>query len=377
MDKDNHKCENPGCNNVAIKQYKSGWCCSIHCALSLAAKHSNLDRKPVHNHHKCNKCDLEFATKKELHQHKVDVHYGNEIYICICGKEFHSKRSLGTHKQRCPSVLRQNGTLLDTYICSECGREFKTKTSLQSHTSHCEKYEGLPYKGLHSSKYWNKEKQMYVCECSKEFEKYQSLNAHFCFCLKHKHELSLPEEIAKSKRHSGNSCNFSKAYLGEDRFNELHKNIGKSLRQNIRDGKTKPNWLGRKHSEESKEKIRRSTAKYIMNVVGSRPRYNKSSISILETIAKEHSWNIQHAENGGEFYTGIGYFVDAYDKEKNIVLEYDEAAHYVDAENNVLREKDLIRQKNIIKHLKCEYWRYNSVTQKLWKVCLQIGEDDI
>lgn len=108
-----------------------------------------------------------------------------------------------------------------------------------------------------------------------------------------------------------------------------------------------------------------------MNVVGSRPRYNKLSIQILEEIAKEHGWNIQHAENGGEFYTGIGYFVDAYDKEKNIVLEFDEAAHYVDVENNVLREKDLIRQKNIIEHLHCEYWRFNSVTQKLWKVSLQ------
>lgn len=76
-----------------------------------------------------------------------------------------------------------------------------------------------------------------------------------------------------------------------------------------------------------------------MNVVGSRPRYNKSSIPILEAIAKEHGWNIQHAENGGEFYTGIGYFVDAYDKEKNIVLEFDEAAHYADAENSILSEK--------------------------------------
>lgn len=105
-----------------------------------------------------------------------------------------------------------------------------------------------------------------------------------------------------------------------------------------------------------------------MTVKSSRPRYNKSSISILESIAKEHGWNIQHAENGGEFYTGIGYFVDAYDKEKNIVLEYDEPKHYVDVENNILREKDLKRQNEIIEHLHCEYWRYNEAMNVLWKV---------
>lgn len=133
-------------------------------------------------------------------------------------------------------------------------------------------------------------------------------------------------------------------------------------------GRITPFWKGKHHTEESKESIRKGTIKYLLNVVGSRPRYNKSSIPILEQIAKEHGWNIQHAENGGEFYTGIGYFVDAYDKEKNIVLEYDERIHYEDVENNILREKDLKRQQRIIEYLHCEYWRYNESTKCLWKV---------
>jgi hypothetical protein len=105
-----------------------------------------------------------------------------------------------------------------------------------------------------------------------------------------------------------------------------------------------------------------------MNIKSSRPRYNSHAISVLEKIAKEKGWNLQHAENGGEFYTGIGYFVDAYDKEKNIVVEYDEKKHYDDVENNILREKDLKRQKEIIEHLYCEFWRYNETTKCLWKV---------
>lgn len=214
-------------------------------------------------HHKCNKCELEFDTKRELHQHKVDVHYGNEIYTCICGKEFHSKRSLGTHKQRCSEVLKQNGQLLDKYVCSGCGRDFDSKTTLQSHIGHCEQYEKISLKGTHSSKYWNEEKQMYVCECDREFENHQSLNAHFTHCLFHKHILGLPEIIADRSKKNGPQT-FSKEFLGEDRFNELHQNAGKSLRQNIRDGKTKPSCLGRKHSKESKEKIRKSTVNYII-----------------------------------------------------------------------------------------------------------------
>ena len=89
--------------------------------------------------------------------------------------------------------------------------------------------------------------------------------------------------------------------------------------------------------------MREATCRYLQKNNATPCRYNKASIKVLEQIAKEHGWNIQHAENGGEFYTGIGYWLDAYDKEKNVVLEYDEPEHYKDAENNILREKDLKR----------------------------------
>ena len=89
--------------------------------------------------------------------------------------------------------------------------------------------------------------------------------------------------------------------------------------------------------------MREAACKYLMKNNPTPCRYNKSAISVLEQIAKEHDWTIQHAENGGEFYTGIGYWLDAYDKEKNVVLEDDEPAHYEDVENNILREKDLNR----------------------------------
>lgn len=82
---------------------------------------------------------------------------------------------------------------------------------------------------------------------------------------------------------------------------------------------------------------------------------------------KQNNWNLQHAENGGEYYVA-GYFVDGYDKKLNIVFEYDEPRHYKNVNESILRDKDLQRQQNIIQKLNCEFWRYNEKIKVLYKV---------
>ena len=86
------------------------------------------------------------------------------------------------------------------------------------------------------------------------------------------------------------------------------------------------------------------------------PNYNLKSISILEEYAKKLGiTDLQHAENGGEYYIKeLGYWIDGYSKEKNIVLEFDEPAHY---KNGILKEKDLRRQFEIENFLKCIFIR--------------------
>lgn len=81
------------------------------------------------------------------------------------------------------------------------------------------------------------------------------------------------------------------------------------------------------------------------------PSYNISSISIIETKAKELGIaDLQHAENGGEFHIKeLGYFVDGYSKEKNIVIEYYEKHHQRQ------KEKDERRQKEIEEFLCCKF----------------------
>ena len=293
-----------------------------------------------------------------------------EVFQCICGKQFESKRSLGVHKQSCQKYIESTNQIQHEYKCSGCGRIFKKRASLQSHLRFCDKYIKQPPKTLHSSKYWNENKQKYICECCREFDKHQSLLAHFSVCLIHKEAIGVEVKIAESKIRRGDKCNFSKVYLGEKEFDKFHKKLDKIHKYNLQTGKTIHNWCGRKHSEQTKQKQRIGMCNWLNSLPANKKRanYNPNSIKILEQIAEEHGWNIQHAENGGEFYTGIGYFVDAYDKEKNIVLEYDEPRHYIDIENNVLSKKDLKRQQEIIDNLHCEYWRYNEKIGILWKV---------
>jgi hypothetical protein len=113
-------------------------------------------------------------------------------------------------------------------------------------------------------------------------------------------------------------------------------------------------------SPETRRKMREGTLKYIHNTKGQvSPRYNISSISIIEEKAKELGiTDLQHAENGGEFQV-LGYFVDGYSKEKNIVIEYDEKHHF--DTNGHLRKRDVVRQKEIEEYLGCTFIRIKEI----------------
>ena len=85
------------------------------------------------------------------------------------------------------------------------------------------------------------------------------------------------------------------------------------------------------------------------------PSFNPEACQIFDQIMKETSTYIQHAMNGGEYYIKeLGYWLDGYDKENNIVYEFDEKHH------KYQQEKDSIRQKEIENFLKCKFLRLNN-----------------
>ena len=83
-----------------------------------------------------------------------------------------------------------------------------------------------------------------------------------------------------------------------------------------------------------------------------KPKFNPKACEIIEQYGKENGYNFQHALNGGEFrIKQLGYWVDGYDVEKNVVIEYHEKHHSLPKQN----EKDKKRQKEIIETLKCKF----------------------
>lgn len=113
------------------------------------------------------------------------------------------------------------------------------------------------------------------------------------------------------------------------------------------------------HDEEFKRKQRISKIRYLKRVseFQVKPTFNESACEYFDKLSKK-KWSLQHAKNGGEFYVkDLGYWLDAYDKNKNVVVEYDEPKHFT--KTGELKKKDIDRMVEICNHLKCEFWRYN------------------
>src|ERR1035441_2135555 len=124
--------------------------------------------------------------------------------------------------------------------------------------------------------------------------------------------------------------------------------------------------VGKSRSEETKYKIRLATIRDLQNkgIVGKVKNHNPTACQFIDNLNKERKWNLQHALNGGEVEL-YGYFVDGYDKEKNIVFEYDEPNH----NKSSRKTKDIIRQNRIINIINPTLFiRYDEASNKLYKV---------
>ena len=117
-------------------------------------------------------------------------------------------------------------------------------------------------------------------------------------------------------------------------------------------GKNNPLY-GKHHSDDTRKKMRLSAIRFIKNSRAKCvPRYNPIACQRIDEYGQKHGYKFQHAENGGEFYVeGLGYWVDGYDKERNVVIEADEPHH------KYTKEKDSKRQREIEKHLDCKFIR--------------------
>lgn len=94
------------------------------------------------------------------------------------------------------------------------------------------------------------------------------------------------------------------------------------------------------------------------------PRYNPDACELFDRINKEMGWSGVHALNGGEFYVKeLGYWVDYYEPNLNIIIEYDELHH----ENKKRRMRDIKRQQKITQLLNCKFYRISETESYKWK----------
>ena len=240
------------------------------------------------------------------------------------------------------------------FICDKCKREFVSKRSLSNHKRYCtgEGYIPNRLKPRNIQKYFQ-------CECGKTFTNRDSYGAHCSHCKIHHKENNLSEN--RKKRNSMCWEKFS-----EEEIKQFYKKSGKTHSRKFKTGELIPSFTNRKHNEETKRKLREATIKYLQETVNFQgPRYSKRACEFLDILNEKFNWHLQHALNGGELNVD-GYFVDGYDKNLNLVVEYDERYHYDDIERNILKERDLKRQQYIIERLHCKFYRYNSVTHQFY-----------
>ena len=130
--------------------------------------------------------------------------------------------------------------------------------------------------------------------------------------------------------------------------------------------KTDGPMIGKKQSERCKTKIRLKAIDRIKKLKGCvSPSYNPRACKYFDELNREKRWELIHAENGKEYYIkNLGYWIDGYDKKRNIVVEYDESYHNSPKQ----RKKDNIRQKQIKKLLKCRFFRYNEDKKFLYEI---------
>lgn len=142
-----------------------------------------------------------------------------------------------------------------------------------------------------------------------------------------------------------------------DKFNCSRGYVAKMLKKHDIDTAGGYGCYIDEHDPETIRKMRVSTIENIREKEGQPyPKYNPEACELIEEYGEEHGYDFQHAENGGEYHIEeLGYWVDGYDPEENVVIEIDEQHHF--NENGQLCKKDKRRQREIEEHLDCKFVR--------------------
>ncbi len=145
----------------------------------------------------------------------------------------------------------------------------------------------------------------------------------------------------------------SENYMGEGNpfFGKSHSEEYINYRKSLKGEKS--SFFGKTHSEENKKLIGIKSRERIIEKFGSfeyfKPNYSYASNKFFHMLNYAFGWNGVYAENGDEYCVkDLKYYLDYYEKDNKIIIEYDEQYH------NNQKEKDSVRQERIESKLKPE-----------------------
>ncbi len=122
-------------------------------------------------------------------------------------------------------------------------------------------------------------------------------------------------------------------------------------------------WKTNAYGEATRQKWRENKLRQIRQQ-GIQWTYNPDACRFMDKLNDKFGWNLQHAMNGGEIQV-VGYMLDGYDKNKNIIFEYDEPKHRTLSH----RKRDREREIRIIKVLSpSSFFRYDEKDKKLMEI---------
>ena len=150
-----------------------------------------------------------------------------------------------------------------------------------------------------------------------------------------------------------------KQFLSKTRMGKNNPMFGRkvSLETKLKMSQSQKKIKHQPLTEKTKRKLRQYRCEWIIKNGGG-PQYNPLACEYFNQLNKKKKWNLRHALNGGEYYIKeLGYWIDAYDEKRNIVVEFDEKRHFNSLGN--LKTKDIKRHNHIFDFLQCKFYRYN------------------
>ena len=177
------------------------------------------------------------------------------------------------------------------------------------------------------------------------------------------------ESISKMRQNAIHLYGEKNPFYGKTHSKDVLKKISKANKGKVLSDETKEKLSkvrrGVKKSNEHRRKLRIARIQYIQNNFGiCFPCFSSKACKYLDKLNKENGWELEHALRVGEFrIKELGYWLDGYDRKRNIVVEYDEPFHY--KKDGSLKEKDVLKTEEVKKYLGCRFFRYNESKNEL------------